>query len=135
MRFVRISTFIDDVKDFYFISDTGILMSYSNPTNPIQRKFNVDKDGYFVLSLQKFGGGSNHFRISRLVAMAFVSNPNSYPVVNHKDTNKQYNYYTNLEWCTVSYNTQHAYDNNLINHGRKKKIKSINLITGEEKNI
>lgn len=44
------------------------------------------------------------YSIQRLVADAFISNPNGYPCVNHKNENKQDNRVENLEWCTYSYN-------------------------------
>ena len=44
-------------------------------------------------------------RVNRLVAEAFIPNPDCLPVVNHKDENKQNNEADNLEWCTVRYNT------------------------------
>lgn len=72
----------------------------------------LDKDGYLFVSIQfeKEGVGR---RVSRLVAESFHSNPNNWPVVNHKDGNKANNHASNLEWCTVSYNTQHSFDNGL----------------------
>lgn len=42
--------------------------------------------------------------VHRIVAKAYIPNPNNYPEVNHKDEVKSHNHYTNLEWCTRSYN-------------------------------
>ena len=39
--------------------------------------------------------------------MAFLDNPNNYPVINHKDENTQNNHVENLEWCTYSYNNSY----------------------------
>lgn len=49
--------------------------------------------------------------VARLVCTAFHENPNSLPVINHKDLNKLNNRFDNLEWNTVSGNTKHAWDN------------------------
>ena len=47
--------------------------------------------------------------VHRILAIAFIPNPNNYPVVNHIDWNKLNNSIDNLEWCTNSDNINHAY--------------------------
>lgn len=46
--------------------------------------------------------------IHRLVAKAFIDNPNGYPIINHKDEIKTNNVADNLEWCTLSYNVKYS---------------------------
>lgn len=52
-----------------------------------------------------------NFNIHRLIAIAFIPNPNNLPCVNHKDLNKLNNSLNNLEWCTHSQNSKHAFEN------------------------
>lgn len=73
----------------------------------------VDTVGYKQCYLKDENGKKHSKRIHRLVAKAFVPNPNSYPQVNHKDGNKLNNELSNLEWVTNAQNTQHGYDNDL----------------------
>lgn len=70
-------------------------------------KPSYDKDGYLFIGLT-INGKQKHFRIHRLVAKAFIPNPDNLPLVNHKDEVKDNNYPYNLEWCTYKYNTNYG---------------------------
>lgn len=63
---------------------------------------------YYVVTLCKNKNKKMHL-LHRLIAKAFIPNPNNYPQINHIDGNKQNNNITNLEWCTQSQNTKHAF--------------------------
>ena len=64
-----------------------------------------DKDGYLLVGLAP---KSKTLKVHRLVAEAFILNPNNYPCVNHKDENKQNNCVEILEWCTTKYNNNYG---------------------------
>lgn len=66
-----------------------------------------DPDGYLTVNLSK-DGISKTQRIHRLVATAFIPNPNGYSQINHKDENKSNNCVENLEWCTCEYNLKYG---------------------------
>lgn len=53
-------------------------------------------------------GKQKYYLIHRLVAEAFIPNPNNYPIINHIDENKKNNKATNLEWCTHKYNINYG---------------------------
>lgn len=61
-------------------------------------------EGYYRVNLNK-DGHQKMFKVHRLVAMAFIPNPDNLPVVNHKDENRLNNCVNNLEWCTQQYNS------------------------------
>jgi len=80
---------------------------------PRYLKFGVDKDGYLSVTLAKEGVNKS-YRVHRLVAMAFIPNPENLPLVNHIDNDVQNNCVWNLEWGTPLSNMQHS-----VKQGRK----------------
>ena len=65
------------------------------------------KYGYLYVVLSK-NGILKAFKVHRLVAEAFIDNPDNLPCVNHKDENKLNNNVDNLEWCTHEYNINYG---------------------------
>lgn len=63
--------------------------------------------GYLFVILYKYGKGKREY-VHRLVAMAFIPNPDNLPQVNHKDEVKSNNEVSNLEWCTCKYNNNYG---------------------------
>jgi hypothetical protein len=72
------------------------------------RKIQKRKDGYMQIMLNK-DKEKRCLKIHRLVAEAFLDNPNKYKDVNHINGNKSDNRVENLEWCNRSHNVTHAY--------------------------
>ncbi len=83
----------------YFVSDTGDVFS-GKRKEFIKLKPQLNIDGYRVVNLFK-DGKYYHCRIARLVAEAFLPNPDNLPVVNHIDHVVTNDSVDNLEWCTV----------------------------------
>ena len=67
----------------------------------------INTCGYLHVILCK-NGKQKYYLIHRLVAQAFIPNPDNYPEVNHKDKNRQNNCVDNLEWCTTQYNVEYS---------------------------
>ena len=68
--------------------------------------------------------------IHRLVAQAFIPNPEGKPEINHKDGDRNNNHVDNLEWCTSSENSYHAYRTGLAKPKNAKPVRGKNKITG-----
>lgn len=70
--------------------------------------------GYLRVNLKR-DGKSKSMNVHRLVALAWIPNPNDLPQVNHLNGVKGDNRVSNLEWCTAAENSQHAHRNGLVN--------------------
>jgi hypothetical protein len=90
----------------------------------------LTRNGYYVVRIWNENGKRTTEGIHRLVAKAFISNPDDKPEVNHKDLDKSNNVVDNLEWSTRSENMKHATKSGVVNLGNLVKSKSI--LTDEE---
>lgn len=100
---------IKETDGCYLISNYGRVKSVPrNGTINKERiiKQQLKKDNYYQVNMKVYGK-SIWRRVNRLVAQAFIPNPDNLPCVNHKDGNKLNNCVDNLEWCTAKDNTNH----------------------------
>ncbi len=83
-----------------------------------------DKYGYLVVGLYK-DGVRKFCKVHRLVAQAFLPNPDGLPIVNHKDENKENNRVDNLEWCndkySINYGTRNEKVSKSMTNGKRSK--------------
>ena len=112
-----------DIKGYesrYQVSNLGNVKSlnYNCTKKAKLLVYHLNHKGYARVHLTK-DKQDKYISVHRLVAQAFIPNPNNYPQVNHIDGNKLNNNVDNLEWCTNEYNFQHALKTGLI----KKKSK------------
>lgn len=123
---------VKDLEDLYEVDDKGNVYSLPKlkrtPTTTYLSKEKQLKPynngyGYMLVDMRK--NGKRYMKlVHRLVAEAFLPNPENLPQINHKDGNKANNNVNNLEWCTCSENQFHAFKCNLkpqgINHPNSK---------------
>jgi hypothetical protein len=93
---------------YYVIQSDGGIVSTRSRCNAKFLKQTVLPTGYLQVSIMNKGKCKSKL-VHRLIAQAFIPNPENKPCVNHKDGNKLNNDVSNLEWCTYSENELHSY--------------------------
>lgn len=107
---------VDGYDGRYSISTHGRVMSNYRHHNgllletKILIKLQSNSRGYYCNRLYDDKSKARGHTIHRLVATAFIPNPDNLPCINHLDGDKKNNMVDNLEWCSYSRNNQHAYD-------------------------
>ena len=137
---------IEEYEGLYQVSDEGRVKSlhreivYKDGRKKVIEErilHNILSDlGYYHVMLSK-DGSPKRYKVHRLVAKAFIPNPNNLPIINHKDENPKNNLVENLEWCDQNYNVHYG---TMIERGRKKQLNredkskpldKIDMTTGE----
>lgn len=97
---------------WYYVTDEGMVYS-RNPNHSMGTRVKklklLDNKGYLRCDLIRTDGTIQHKAVHRLVAEAFIPNPEGKQQVNHKNGNKTDNRVSNLEWATQSENQLHRY--------------------------
>lgn len=99
-----------DLYPDYLISPKGDIYSLKKRRLLKQK---IQSNGYYTVCVFDKYGKEKTVLVHRLVAMAYIPNPENKPQINHIDGNKQNNHVSNLEWVTGSENQKHAYRNGL----------------------
>lgn len=78
--------------------------------------------GYQQVTIQE-NNKKYYLYVHKLVAEAFIPNPNDFPLINHKDENKTNNLANNLEWCTPKYNANYGTCKERVGKAHHKRVK------------
>ena len=119
---------IPGYEGLYQASNLGNIKSlnYNNTKKEKNLKSKYDKRGYLAIELRN-NGKRYYTRVHRLVAQAFIPNPNNFPQVNHINEIKDDNRVENLEWCTNDYNTHYGTHYKRAAESNYKKVNQYDL--------
>ena len=122
----------------YKISTDGRVKSFAqDKENGRIKNGYLNHDGYRIILLYDGNGGKKWHFVHRLVAQAFIPNPDNLPQVNHMDEDKENNRVENLEWCDNDYNIHYGTRNervaisNYCCETTSKKVCSVDVKTGQ----
>lgn len=122
---------LKSLKFLYEINEDGVLRNVKSKKIVVGYQ---EKNGYQRVRIEnKCLGPVVRTTIHRLVAEAFIPNPNNLPEVNHIDTDKQNNHVSNLEWTDHSGNMKHAYAHGINTEGitRYRESERVPVTNGE----
>ena len=136
---------INGSKTNYIITDCGFVYSlnYKNTGKKHKIKSRIDKDGYIIVTIY-LNGKRYDRKVHRLVAEAFIKNPENKKEVNHINGVKTDNHKSNLEWATNLENVRHSWkmglatgksgENNAASKNSNADIRKVCQLIEENKN-
>lgn len=121
----------------YYVSSWGRVKSFKFGKERILKHYSLGSGLPYCAYSLRIKHKTKICTAHRLVALAFISNPDNKPQVNHKDGNKFNNHIDNLEWVTHQENLKHAWDTGLFESQRLASIKAkskavIDILTGKK---
>lgn len=120
---------IKNYEGLYEISNTGLVKSlHWGKEKILKNVIRSNNYQYYFVGLLK-DKNRKYFAVHRLVAQAFIKNPNNYEQIDHIDGNKLNNNVDNLEWVTPKENTQRAWKNGLAKYTDERKEKLSKIAT------
>ena len=124
---------VKGAEGYYEVSNTGKVRSIlgGRRKGVELRQCKRTKAGYLSVSLVK-GRQVQSASVHRLVASAFLSNPDNKRTVNHKDNNPANNDVSNLEWATYSEQEVHAYKLGKVNANHPSRLEQLKQTKGVE---